>query len=82
MKKSTPKTAHVDLYVDGAVLRFECEDDIIEAFDATKKVLMKHNEKPKESKRRGSRFLLAILNSGIMKDPGNKVRKYCEKILS
>lgn len=67
--------------VDGITTIFECMDDLVDAFKETRRILFAANEKPKESKWRGARFLLACLDSGKIKDPGGKTRRYCNSIL-
>lgn len=71
----------ISVNLDGTPIVFECLDDIVEAFKNTKEALRKGADKPKETKRRGARFLLACLDAGLVKDPGSKVRKYCNTIL-
>ena len=61
---------------------FECLDDLVDAFKGTKNALFKGFHRSKESKRRGAAFLLACVESKYIPDPGNKIRRWVEGILT
>ena len=77
-----PNQFFVEIMNYGEVVSFESLSDLQEAFKQTKCLLFRNSQKSKESKRRGARFLLACLDSGHIKDPGGKVRGYCNSILN
>ena len=52
--------------------RFECPDDIKEAYLGTKEALMRHWHRPASQKQRAIEFMLACIKLGFVKDPGNK----------
>lgn len=61
---------------------FECQDDVVEAFNGTKNALMRGFENPKETKRRGAVFLLACIESRHVADRGGKIKRWAEGILA
>ena len=56
--------------------KFECPDDIREAFIGTKTALMRANHLPLERKYRAIDFLLACVEAGHVSDPGGRTIRW------
>ena len=60
--------------------KFECPDDIKEAYIGTKNALMRGSHRPVEQKRRAIDFMLACIAEGHVTDPGGRTTKWLKSI--
>lgn len=60
--------------------KFECPDDIKEAYQGTKKALMRHSHKPLANKQRAIEFLIACITEGKVADYGGKTMKWLQSM--
>lgn len=61
--------------------KFECPDDIKEAYLGTKKALMRHCHRPIEQKQRAIEFMLGCIKEGYVTDPCGKTVKWLRSMI-